>query len=155
MQKTKRFFSLFMVLGGGVLGAFLLVGSLIYFHGPSGNLHIKNILISPKTIDKLDAKHDARAIKNINYTFFDYQKNQWKSSVVSLPQYAQFYANVENLKTIINPKEIEESSRSFSQANFLAFYIHSQVQSQELLQEIQFSHQEPSNLALGLRPSAH
>ena len=50
---SRQIRNLLLTLGGGVLVAFLVVGSLLYIYSPTGAYKVKNILLAPSVLDSL------------------------------------------------------------------------------------------------------
>lgn len=109
----KQIRNLLGVLTAGVGAAIIFALFMLYFYGPTGRYYLKNVLLSPETINQLSYE-DTKTKKagqiqfnfdKIEYTFWNSEKKEWKTVQVPLELYKQFYQSVQDESSILDVKE--------------------------------------------------
>jgi hypothetical protein len=96
---NKQIRNLLIVVFGGVAAAVLITASMLYRYNPSGRYDVKNALLSPLALANLSlADTNPKTGKNVHFVFdeidfsyFDEKKKEWKHATVKMPLYEQFY----------------------------------------------------------------
>jgi len=112
-SKHEEIRNLLGLIGSGVGVAFLVVGFLIYFYGPTGLNDVQSSLLSPDVFSEVNYKDtDSRSTGKTSFVFdqlefFFYNKKlgKWEKNIVTTEQYKKFY-NV--IKADVSPQETTE-----------------------------------------------
>lgn len=107
-KRPREVRNVILMLGSSIFVAFLAVVILVYYLGSSGTYLLRNILISPETLQRTSFVHydpktskEARFIFNkIEFVRAQSQGRQWGRYAVSRASYAEFYKKVANERSL-------------------------------------------------------
>lgn len=128
------------LLGSSVIVAILIVVGFVYYRGASGTHLLKNILVSPKTIEQISSQRKSSFIfDKIEFVRADASGKSWGRYAVNLQSYGKFFRMVENERSI--PRLTDEMIRQFERSPFstLTIYLRPSRQNAAVfLQQVQF-----------------
>src|ERR1700733_331397 len=106
----KRFLLVFL---GAICGGFVLTALMLYYYSPSGQYQVKNVLLSPETLQALSYPETDKGMKatyvfdRISFSYYDTSQKSWQNVPVSLSQYRSFYSLISSDKSIED--DVEEA----------------------------------------------
>jgi len=104
LSKRKEVCQLLSLLASAFLvGCFIVIG-IVYYYGAPNTYLLKNVLISPKTLEQIAAKKYDHVSKN-PFSFVFNQSEEQKRVEISLSMYKKFYFHLKNERSLkINPE---------------------------------------------------
>ncbi len=105
---AKEIRRLLYVILGGVVAAFVLTASLLYYYNPAGRYQSQDVLLSPLVLSALsyndfNPKTGAMShfvFEKIDFTYYDIPKKQRNHAEVPVANYTEFYGMVDGEKSL-------------------------------------------------------
>lgn len=99
-KQKKAIYQLLILLGSAVGFAVLFAVFMIFYYGPSGQYYVKNILLAPDMIGKLDF-HDGKnggkyTFDKAVFRYYNDNEKSWKSVNVDGATYQKVFTTLEN-----------------------------------------------------------
>jgi hypothetical protein len=137
-EKTVQIRNLFIVIGAGIMGAFLLAYLMVANFGPSGSYLVGNILLEPSLVEKISYQE-----MNTRYQFdrieFMYFDHKWKSLKLDEKTYRQIYDVLKGDKSVSNVSQDIQNLFYTTKPASLALVVHSENrENTRVFQELQF-----------------
>ena len=97
--------NLIAMLGSSVVVAFIVVIGLVYYFGSSGTYLLRNVLVSPEALERISfetntGRQQRFVFNKIEFTLADASGKGWGRYAVSKRAYADFYDDVEDLRSL-------------------------------------------------------
>lgn len=115
-KQKKQVLSLVLMLSSAVIVAFLVVAWIVYYYGSSGTYLLRNVLISPKSLESIsfagpDVKGQSFIFNKIEFVQAEAHGQGWARYSVSKESYTEFYHSVANERSL--PLISDELIRQF------------------------------------------
>lgn len=147
MKKERREVqNLILMFSSAVFVAFLVVVGVVYYFGSSGTYLLRNILVSPETLEKVSFKdYDPQTGKQGRFVFnkiefvrAGMQGREWGRFAVSKQSYAEFYRRVSSQRSI--PMLTDEIVAQFEQIapSTLTIFARMGENGETIFQQVQF-----------------
>lgn len=131
MKKDRREVrNLILMLSSAVFVAFLTVLGLVFYFGSSGTYLLRNILIEPRTLEKISFsdRHPATGqqrgfiFNKIEFERVDKEGRGWGRFAVSLEGYATFYREISNERSLpVVTDEVVDQFRRIAPSSLIIF----------------------------------
>lgn len=146
--------NLLIVISSGVLGAFALVGWMLYYYGPSGRYDVSSTLLAPEYVEHLsfvdsNTKTGVKSrftFEDVLFSYYDPAKKEWKKISVDADSYKRFYKLIASEKSLENvpPEIISLFNQQYISTLVLKIQTESKAawqQMSKVFQEVQFANQ--------------
>lgn len=147
LSKRQQIRNLLVVFGGGILCAFLIIGTVLFYYGPTGEYILKNILLAPDITKQLTfTSKDSKtgqvqrfSFDRIEFSFYNAAKKMKQNVKIDPRLYQEFYKMIENDKSLLDvPNQIE--TLFDKSAAMLTLYVHAEGSSEKkVFQQVHFS----------------
>lgn len=115
-SKNKEIRNLLFVIVSGVLGAFVVVLSMLYYYNPSGSYLAGNVLLSPDStriikfndINPKTGSASKFVFDQAEFSYLDPKDKQWKNLNVDMNKYGQLYQSIRTDRSLNATEEIRK-----------------------------------------------
>lgn len=107
--KSSQVWSLLLVVGSGVIFAFILAFTMLYIYNPSGGYFAENLLLAPENLTlKLLSRRGLgaeSAPNTLQFSWFDAKNGKWEHRPADPDKYREFYAMIKGDKSLSSVSE--------------------------------------------------
>ena len=141
-EKVKKDLTRFLVVFlGAICSGFLLTGLILHYYSPTGRYLVKNVLLSPETVQNVSYPEWDKGLKTqfafdrITFSYYENQTKNWVHQAITPSKYKSFYEMIAAEKSVekVND-ELDEQFRTAPPARLSIFVHSSKGDSKELLQ---------------------
>jgi hypothetical protein len=118
ISSASQIRNLLIIFTSGIGLAVLLSLLSLYYYNPSGSYQVKNVLLSPNSLESMrfvDGSSKAGGnprfvFDTIEFSFYDDGLRKWEKKAVSRDQYSTLYSMINNEKSLdVIPVEVENA----------------------------------------------